>query len=86
MADVDLIKKLGIKLTSDGEIACQASNEVHAICDYLMDQIELAQERIEVSQQIGDMVGVATMRVQQEVLLRAAEAIHSGAHLDYMGD
>jgi hypothetical protein len=82
----DLLAKLGVKLDENGHIGCQASDEVHAICDFLIDQIALSLEWLEEAEDDGDQLAVAAARLQQDVLVRAAMAIHSGAHLDYMGD
>lgn len=81
MADKSLLNKLGVKLDDDGEIDCQASDECHMIIEYLMDQIEKANDYYEKAERTGDEIGMAMIAVQQNLLLRTAEAIHAGAHL-----
>ncbi len=80
MADKSLLNKLGVKLDDDGEIDCQASDECHMIVAYLMDQMTQANDYYEEAERKGDEFGMVIIAVQQKLLLRASEAIHSGAH------
>jgi len=82
VTDKRLLHKLGVRLDDEGEIACQASDEAHMVCDYLLEQIEAAVPMYEKAHAEGDTIGMTMIALQQDVLMRAAKAIHAGAHLD----
>lgn len=84
MSDKELLKKLGVKLDESGHVGCQASDEVHAICDFLISQIAMTFDWMEEAEEAEDRLALAAIQLQQDILLRTAKAIHDGAHLDFM--
>lgn len=81
----EFLAKFGVKLDGDGHIGCQASDEVHAICEMLIEQIADSMDWLEEAEEAGDTLAVAAVQLQQDILLRLAHAIHAGAHIEYMG-
>lgn len=85
--DKRLWKKLGIdpeslKRSSNADSCCTASDECHAICNWLLDQVEYAQGQYDKAMAAGDEVAAFRIRVCANALYDACVAIHDGVHLD----
>lgn len=78
----ELYKRLGLKPDTFDTQECHASEECHAICEYLMDQIEYAQSEYKMALKDGDELSAYRIRIASTALLEAAHAIHMGAHLE----
>jgi hypothetical protein len=85
--DKRLWKKLGIdpeslKSSSNEDDCCDASDECHQICHWLLDQVEFAQKQYDKAVKAGDEIAAYRIRVCANAIYDAAVAIHDGVHLD----
>ncbi len=79
----ELYKRLGLNpVNFDREEQCNASDECHAICEWMLDQIEFAKKEYKKALKDGDEIAAYRIRVASSALLDAAHAIHTGAHLE----
>lgn len=78
----ELYRRLGLNKQTFNTDRCNASDECHAICEWMLDQIEFAQKEYKKALKDGDEIAAYRIRVASSALLDAAHAIHTGAHLE----
>lgn len=80
-----ILSEMGIDLKS-GVTRCPASNEVHDICDWLLDNVEMSHEDYKRAMEEQDEVGAFEIRIAASVMYEIAQAIHDGEHLEHAAD
>lgn len=78
----EILKRLGIKQSMLTDHSCRASEEVHLICKFLMEQISAAEEDFNKAMEEADLITAHEVRVVCESMYQVAVAIHEGAHLE----
>ena len=77
----DILSRLGINPSMLTDHSCRASEEVHLICQFLLDQIKDCEEDFMASMAEADLITAHEVRVVCETMYQVAVAIHDGEHL-----